>query len=499
MFSETYDGEMLSSIMTKYLTYTDVSTIVSKWRHSTVNVESFELLKLRSERSALMLYVLIVTSVVIIGAIFYQYLIKKQNIDDLTRTFNRKALMKQRFNHSILFSLIDIDNFKSINDVFGPKVGDEVLIAFSARLQKRFGKSNVYRIGGDDFVAIVPVDSKSDIESIELFNVIQKELIEPLNVNGRQIILQCSLGIASSVISKVNTPEKLLIEADNALMIAKEKGANTTLYLSEDIHQKLQYEQFLQNEFKYAFAYDEITPFYQPLIDLKNNKVIGYEALARWIYQYDTIFTPHTFLPYAKRLAIIDQLDFLVLRKALSTFNEMRDENLVENDFLVSVNFSHATLTLLDILDITRLADSYNVEYGNIEIEILEDVILDSLIKDKIKKLHQLGFKISLDDFSAGHSSLKSFVEYDLNILKIDRMLIPNLHSDSVEFSIYKTIVDLANHANIKVIAEGIETVDQLEYLKDLNVDYGQGYYYSKPMPKEDFKNYIENYDELQH
>lgn len=418
--------------------------------------------------------------------------------DELTQLPNRRRL-EQLLNESILKAteastklgllFFDLDQFKWINDTLGHTNGDKVLKKIAERLQDIVGEEGIVsRVGGDEFIILL-----QDVSSIELVEdkaqTLIDEIVQPIILGERSYVLTASIGI-SIYPDDTRDPEKLITFADQALNAAKKDGKNTyKIYqtdFSEDIVRKLDILQALRQAIKNN---ESLTLHYQPIVDDK--KIVGFEALLRWNDPTLGFLSPAEFIPIAEESGLIIPLGEWVVRTACTAFNELYKNS--EYMPYLSVNVStkqfeqdHCVSKLKKILEETN----FNPE--NLKIELTESIMMKDVEKiiEKLNQLRASGIGVFLDDFGTGYSSLSYLGVLPINTLKIDQSFVQNIN-DSAQEAIVRTIISMAESLEKGIIAEGVEEVGQLEYLKNLGCQHFQGYLYSKPVPFEEIPNLL--------
>lgn len=417
--------------------------------------------------------------------------------DALTGLPNR-LLFKDRLTHvikraersgvmaAVLF--IDLDNFKVINDSLGHAVGDQMLLDVASRFQKEAQSSDtVARLGGDEFVILMDeVDGEED--AINLAERLILALEEPVFVEGRELFSTPSLGIAVYPRDGENA-EELLKNADIAMYRAKEQGRNQYNLFTASMTAVAQRRLELERDLRHALVAREFFLCYQPKVSVKTGRVEGMEALVRW-KKGDEVVSPLEFIHLAEKTGLISQLGQLVMDTALLECADI----LAAQELQLSVNLSPLQFqepALVDILKATL--EKHGVIPKRLEVEITETTLVDDA-EDAIAKLesiNQMGVSISMDDFGTGYSSLAYIKKLPVQTLKIDQSFVRGLGSDQGDESIIKTIIQLARNFEMTVVAEGVETKEQLEILRDFDCDLIQGYYYSKPVRIREFKEYV--------
>ncbi len=410
--------------------------------------------------------------------------------DSLTTLTNRRYFEEKvesaiqatnQLNSRFAIMFIDLDRFKFINDTLGHHTGDLLLVSVSNLLKKIVGKDNVVsRQGGDEFMILVRNTKKEEAE--RLAEQIINELQKPISINGNELFITSSIGI-SLYPDHGSTLNSLIKRADTSMYSAKEQGKNRyqTFNVSMDDHITLKVN--LENGLRKAIELNELSIAYQPKLELLSNEIIGVEALLRWKHSEYGNISPSTFIPLAEETGLILKLGDWVLREACLQLKKWEDEG-VEN-LGVSVNVSTIQFLQKDFVEkVEAILKDTLADPVYLELEITESSTMDTeLVISKLKRLKQLGIKISIDDFGSGYSSLSHIKNLPIDILKIDKSFINDIENDHSNQAIVSTILALATNLNLKTIAEGVENERQYQILKEKGCDQIQGYYISKPVP----------------
>ncbi|MCR1951606.1 bifunctional diguanylate cyclase/phosphodiesterase [Clostridium sp. DSM 100503] len=417
------------------------------------------------------------------------------NYDTLTNLLNRHNLLEyliELISRDEKFSIyfIDLDDFKNINDTLGHNTGDEVLRVVADRLTELCSDDiTVGRLGGDEFIVVKR--GESDLDNInDIAKGILKLLKKSIQFSRYNFSLKASIGI-SCYPDHAEDVFTLLKYADISMYEAKQRGGNTYKIFSEEMLENLN----LESRLSMAIDNDEIEVYYQPVYDVKSKKIVGAEALSRWITPTG-IISPIKFIPLAKKNGDIIRIDEFVLKESCKFCKKMR--NLTETDFKVSVNISYTALKQVNFLErIISIVNECNVNPNFIKIEITEDEIIDNIefTVSILNQLRKLGFNIALDDFGVGYSSFNYVKTLPLDTLKIDRSLLISVENDKKTFAIIKTLINLAHTLDLDVVCEGAEIKNQIELLTNIECDKIQGYYISKPLNLNDFNNFILNFN----
>ncbi|MDA7817137.1 EAL domain-containing protein [Sulfurimonas sp.] len=416
-------------------------------------------------------------------------------VDVLTGLPNRKALNEymerliknsRRNSKNFAFLFLDLDHFKVVNDSLGHDIGDELLKLISVNIDNMLRSSDfIARIGGDEFVLVMS-DYNSLNELQVIINRIQNSLVKSFEIDSHTIHINSSIGIAIFP-DDGKTLVSLMKNADIAMYESKEQGRGRYSFFTKEINSKLQKSILLDQRMKEAYKNNEYELWYQAKVDTKNAELMGVEALIRWISPTDGVIAPDTFIPQAESNGFIVTLGAWVMKTAIKQQSIWRDNGL---DISVSINVSSKQLSEGNFIENSKaLLERYNIQKNKIDLEITEYMILEqnddnfSILND----LHQEGFTVSLDDFGTGYSSLSYLKKFNIDTLKIDKSFIDDYETKEGAVFI-DTIVKMGQTLGMKVVAEGVESQKQVEYLKDIGCDICQGYYFSKPLRVEEFE-----------
>lgn len=380
-----------------------------------------------------------------------------------------------------MLMFIDLDGFKEINDSFGHRFGDQILILFAQLLRDLFtNKALIIRTGGDEFVVVIESSTDKNVAQKYLNRLIQI-LNDPFKIEQIEVYITASIGI-SVFPDDAQTYEELLQKADTAMYKAKNLGRNTYSFYNDGLTQEVFERTTLASNLKKAISNNHLTLYYQPQVDLNSGKINGAEALVRW-FSPEGAIPPSLFIPIAEERGLIVELGAFVLQEGFTYAAKWAKEGTLNGRVAVNVSAKqliHPTflVQLESILGKTRC----NPEW--IEIEITESSILEypEKIIGLLSVIKSKGFKISIDDFGTGYSSLSYLKHLPIDKLKIDISFVRNITTEPKNQTIVKTIIALAQGLGMTTLAEGVESTDELEFLRECGVDFIQGYYYYKPM-----------------
>lgn len=391
--------------------------------------------------------------------------------------------------YAVLF--LDLDDFKKINDSLGHETGDKILIEAAVRLRNvvRSGDT-VGRLGGDEFIVLLGgLTDAADAQAIaeNLLNRFK----DPFRIDGRELILSVSIGIASFPVDGDNDSE-LLRKADSAMYHSKELGRNAYSYFTDAMNRNVSRRLALEEQMHGALNRGEFTVVYQPKVDISSGNIMGAEALLRWFNPAIGHVSPTEFIPIAEQTGLIVPLGKFVLTEVLSITALLQKEH--NPDFRMAANLSPRQFRDTDLVSFIKDAlHQSGVTSESLELEITEGVLLGghAYINDTLATLSDLGVSVAMDDFGTGYSSLSYLRSYPFTTLKIDRSFIMGIEKDTADRELINAIVAMAHALNLTVVAEGVETEEQLSYLKNLGCDYAQGYLFSKPVSVDAIKSLL--------
>lgn len=419
--------------------------------------------------------------------------------DKLTDLPNRRMFMDhlrniiksyKRNKKSFALFFMDLDNFKFINDTLGHEAGDEFLVQVGNRLKEIFRSNDlVARLGGDEFTILVEDVKLAEREDIGyLADKMLKELAsKPIYISGRPLQISTSLGIATYPENGVDG-DSLIKHADIAMYSAKKAGKNRYAFFSNRMNEVLSKRIEIENDLKIAIEEGQVTLYYQPIVDLVTEKLVGAEALVRWNHPQKGFIPPTEFIPVAESSDLIITLSDYLLNIAFKQAHEWRLKGLTH---YLSVNVSVRQFEKPHFIDrIMYFLDAYQLDAEKIQLEFTESVMLESTKETifKFEELKRIGFKIAIDDFGTGYSSLGYIHKLPIDVIKIDRSFVSGMLTNKKTNSIVVAIAKLSNALEINTVAEGIELPSEADRLKQYQCDYGQGYLYDKALPIEEFE-----------
>lgn len=403
------------------------------------------------------------------------------SLDRLTQLINEA---KREHDHvAVLF--IDLDDFKKVNDTLGHETGDELLIQASAKLLREIRAGDtVGRLGGDEFLLLLGgIKSPTDAQLVATSML--ENFREPFRINNREMILTTSIGIAIYP-EDGNDASQLLRNSDLAMYHSKERGRNTYSFFTESMNQEISRRMTLEEQMHGALDRKEFSVLYQPQFKVSSSKIIGAEALLRWTNPHLGSVSPVEFIPVAEQSGLIVRLGLYVLEQALKNTKNWCQ---LTRQFRISVNLSPRQFRDPGLLNnIRQLMERYTISANHLELEITEGVLMSghNHITNVLSELSKQGVNLAMDDFGTGYSSLSYLRNYPFNSLKIDKSFINDISVDPADRELINATIAMSHGLSLKVIAEGVETQEQLDYLDKLGCDYVQGYFFSKPVKAEE-------------
>jgi len=417
--------------------------------------------------------------------------------DNLTGLPNR-VLFNDRLEHGIELAkrhkrklalfFIDLDHFKQINDSLGHQVGDRVLVAVTERLKAKIRKEDTLsRLGGDEFTIIM--EDLKNMEDVSLLaQKILKVLTQPIHIEGHTLYISCSMGISFYPEDDTNA-QNLVKYADTAMYKAKKEGRNNFQFYSSEMT-ALAYERvIMEANLRQALSKEEFIIYYQPQVNINSEKLTGMEALIRWQHPVMGLISPEKFISLAEETGLIIEIDRWVMKTAMEQIKGWYEEGL--NPGVLALNLSMRQLRSDDFIGILQeclTTIDFNPEW--LELEVAEGKVMEKPEEAiiKLEQIGKIGIKIAIDDFGTGYSSLAYLKRLPVSKLKIDQSFVSDIPEDKDDAAIVKAVIALAKGLNLDVIAEGVETAAQKDFLLENGCISIQGYYYGEPMPAKELK-----------
>ncbi len=411
-------------------------------------------------------------------------------IDRLEQCMER-VRRNDRFHFAVI--LLDLDNFKAINDTLGHLTGDKVLVEVAHRISDCLrGVDTVARLGGDEFVILLTELSKPG-ESIRVINRMLGAISRAFKLEGREIFPTSSAGLVLKL-EHDSSPENILRDADIAMYSAKSSGGNRVKVFKPSMHAKAITRATVEGELRMALIRNEFRVYYQPIYTLNNGVLAGFEALIRWEHPMRGLLPPGDFIAVAEETGLVINMDLLVLKQACHCMQGWMSTHHMNSGMSMSVNLSAKhlhnrglPLQIKAILQATKLLPHY------LRIEITESAVMKNAETALaiLKQIKDLGVRLALDDFGTGYSSLAYLQSFPLDVLKIDRAFIVDLCSNTRSLEIVKAVISIGTSMSFKIVAEGVENLDQAALLGAINCDYVQGFHYSRPVNESVAKGFL--------
>ncbi len=396
------------------------------------------------------------------------------------------ALKRSKEDRNYVFALLflDLDRFKVVNDSLGHIFGDRLLVAIAQKLKACLSpKDSIARLGGDEFTILLE-DIKDISDATKMADRIYQELSLPFDLSGHEVFTTVSIGIAISTLG-YDRPEDLLRDADMTMYRAKALGKGRLEVFDPTLHDRAMARLQLEIDLRRALERQELQLHYQPIVSFNNGRIIGYEALVRWQHPQRGWVSPVEFIPLAEETGLIIPLGLWVLRQACQQLRIWQQQQQQDPPLTVNVNLSGKQFSQPNLIEnIKQVLQETGLDASSLKLEITESVLVENATPAVaiLKQLKALGIKLAIDDFGTGYSSLSYLHQMPIDTLKIDRSFVNNVDCDPEKIEMIRTIVSLAWNLGMNVVAEGVETKKQMYQLQALRCDYGQGYYFSRPL-----------------
>ena len=402
-------------------------------------------------------------------------------MDRLSQAMQR-AKRRKGYKYAVLF--LDLDRFKVVNDSLGHKIGDQLLIESSTRLAACLrGEDTVARFGGDEFVVLLE-DIQDPGDAIRVAERIQNDLSIPYDLNGYRVIVFVSTGIVFGNPTYV-LPDDIVRDADIAMYRSKGKGLGRYEIFDPSMLDRVMTRLELETDLRKALDNQEFVVHYQPILEMKTNQIIGFEALVRWQHPVKGLIPPAEFIPTAEETGLIIPLGYWVLDEACRQLHAWHSQYPADPPLTMNVNLSTRQCAQPDLIKkISTILKKNELDPRFLKLELTESLIIDESgsTATMLSDLRDMGIQVQIDDFGTGYSSLSYLHTLPVDTLKIDRSFISRLGLNSNNTEIVQTILSLAHSLGMKVIAEGVETNEQLSSLKDMNCEFVQGFLFAKPV-----------------
>ncbi|MBE9166253.1 EAL domain-containing protein [Pleurocapsales cyanobacterium LEGE 06147] len=421
----------------------------------------------------------------IVYTAFYDSLTGLPNRSLFTKRLKQLKYRDQNTRSPLIAVLcLDLDRFKLINDGLGYQAGDRLLITTAKRLKAYCHSDKLLaRVGGDEFAIALNVDDGT--EAVKIANQLENELTLPFKLNGQDTFTTVSIGIASDRVDRDWHPEDLLLAAHTAMYKAKVSGKARHEVFAIAMHEQALTRLQLEADLREAIKNNEFELYYQPIVSLKTGKIAGFESLVRWISSKRGFVSPGAFISVAEETGLIIPLGQWILQQACRQMHSWHQQFTDHSSLLISVNLSSRQFSQPRLVEqVQQILKTTGLNKNSLKLEITESMVMDD-VENAITLLHrlkELGLQLSIDDFGTGFSSFSYLHRFPMDALKVDRSFVTNMSKSKKNQEIVSTIVMLGHKLGMKVVAEGIETETEMKALQALGCEYGQGYFFSKPL-----------------
>ena len=412
-------------------------------------------------------------------------------LDRVNRAIERAAGQGKVF--GVLF--VNLDRFQAINDHYGHSMGDKVLVSVGIRLKQVLRPGDtVARFGGDEFVILFDQINRKD-DARTLIKSIRKSFETPFLIEDIEFPITASFGFESARNGDADKDE-LVHNAQLAMYKAKEAGKNRYVQYTPKMREGIINVIAIESDLKKALNNKEFEAFYQPIVNIADGSLYGFEALARWIHPERGLVGPGEFIPIAEETGLIVELGAQILEDACTTLNEWRNNQPGTRDLTMAVNISAKQFAEASLVgEIETILERSGLPANHLKLEITETVVMGDAMEstNRLNTLKSLGIMLAIDDFGTGYSSMSYLQKFPMDQLKIDLSFVRRMEKSPENIEIVRAIVNMAHSLRLRVVAEGIETERQRDLLYSLQCDYGQGYLYSKPLRKSEAIKFLEN------
>ena len=409
---------------------------------------------------------------------------------------HKAILQAERYKNRLCVMFLDLDHFKLINDTLGHNVGDELLKSVALRLSSILrAVDTISRVGGDEFIILLPLINKKE-DAKEVAQKIVNAMKENWMIHSHELHITTSVGI-SLFPDDSSDMETLIAHADTAMYHSKENGRDNYSFFRTDMQQKMASQLGLETDLRKAInTKGELVLYYQPKINLVSNKVMSVEALIRWNHPTNGLIYPDAFIPLAESTGIIIDIGEMVIEEAIKQISLWQKSGCeVQN---IAVNLSGRQFQSQSLIAfISNCIAKYEIDPAHLEFEITESISMANIHESLriMYALKELGVSVSIDDFGTGYSSLAYLKQFSVDTLKVDKSFVLDMIDDDEDKILVQTIISLAHSLGIKVVAEGVESVEHAEMLREMSCDYAQGFYYAKALSVEDLDEYLDDYN----
>lgn len=441
----------------------------------------------RSYSIGLIIFLYII-SIILGSTLLSGQLIKKISFTNPKTNFHNKLSLISFFGKRKLedfeFAYVNIHNFEDIVDSCGVTFTDMIVMTIGDRVRSVYKENEIYELNENEFIIVC----KDSFNTDDVLKAFEKEMQGHSEMDTYQLRV------------KMVTINKRLLSSETILsLIKKFEYAYSTIKSKQDscvnidnlIVEKMNNQMYYQGNLEHALKLEKLVNFYQPKVDTLTDKIVGCEALSRW-FEEDKYISPTNYINIAEANGLIYNIDLLSFKNSCRMIQRLKEEGLLTSGFKVSTNLSPITLKNLDFKVLEDIMNEYQVLTKNISVEVTESVVIEfDRVSKVLKDISESGITIEIDDFSAGNSSFTVLPILNADYLKLDMAILPTNFDDSNETLVYEGLVDISKRLGFKLISEGVETKEQVEYVKKIGVDLIQGYYYSKPISDEDFIKYL--------
>jgi diguanylate cyclase (GGDEF)-like protein/PAS domain S-box-containing protein len=482
IWNKRKDGEI-------YPEYQTITAVVNHKGDTTHYVATFQDITERKQTQALIEH-----------QAFYDALTNLPNRRLILDRLNQELSAARRHNFYGALLFMDLDHFKTLNDSMGHAVGDELLQQMADRLSDQVRKEDtVARLGGDEFVVLLANLGTDDHKAGQLANTIatkiHKALIEPYMLQGNSLKFTSSIGISLFPFDDENADD-VLKHADSAMYRAKHMGRNSICFYKPSMQEDADRRLKVEKDLRLAIDNKELSLYYQPQFD-RAGRVVGVEALMRWKHPDEGIILPGEFIALAEEVNLIQSIGDWALESAVQQYMRWKSSGIFRGDEYVSVNVSPKQLQQADfVTTVSQLMVAYDMPPENLKLEITESVLMSDLreITAKMHELKEIGITFSMDDFGTGFSSLTYLKRLPFDQIKIDKTFVRDASQSMNDAAIVETIIAMAEHLNLDVIAEGVETREEMEFLHEKGCNGYQGFYFSTPLPVTALESFLKDW-----
>ena len=429
-----------------------------------------------------------------------EYLIHHDPLTDLPNRLQAKNRLneaiarRQDDGEGVALLYVDLDNFKTINDSLGQAMGDQLLKAAAQRMQTLLQSQEMLaRHGADEFLLMVP-HVREPRQLTELASLLLNAFAAPFDINGQQLHSTLSIGVALAP-DDGDDYDALLQKAETAVRAAKEAGRNTFRFFTGQQGGQAAEQLLIRNGLHNALLHNEFILHYQPQLDLTTGRIVGAEALVRWLHPEQGMVPPGKFIPVAEESGLIVPIGEWVLHEACRQLAQWREEGL--GDLVVAVNLSGVEFKRGNLVEsVTHTLARTGLPATCLELELTESMLMHDVenVISTLQRLKALGVRLSIDDFGTGYSCLSYLTRFDVDTLKIDQSFVRQLHLGDQHAAIIRAVIQMAHSLDLATIAEGVEDAEVVAFLRAHACDQAQGYFFSKPLPAEDFARFVRQY-----